>query len=262
LPGGAWARDDGTCVSWPKNVIAITDIDSGQSTNAALLGSAVGESTKPSGKQRGAGSRDWLRQLRVQPLFRGFGRPSASRDLKEQRKIAMYHNRRIAALHTLLHLIPLGGAMTLLIFQWTRFFTGTTPDPTILQFVAKFHELLMQVSIVETLLCIVRTEAVRGFVPFGALSGMTQATHLSYLWSFGFVSLFTSTALRGWRKLFLAVAIPLLLALTAVVGPSSAVLMIPRPNSPLVRPPVTMYANQSIERFFPSRIGREQGLVL
>lgn len=168
----------------------------------------------------------------------------------------------MAGLHTLLHLIPLGGAMTLLIFQWTNFFTGTTPDPTILQFVAKFHELLMQISIVEILLCIVRTEAVRGFVPFGALSGMAQATHLSYLWSFGFISLFTSSTLRGWRKLFLGITIPLLLALTAVVGPSGAVLMIPRQGSPSVQPPVTLYANQSVERLFPSRLGRDQGLSL
>lgn len=230
--------------------------------SALLLNSAGGESTKAPGKQRGSRSCDWLRQLRLQPLLRGFVRLSASKDLREQRKVAMYRSRRMAAIHTLLHLIPLGGALTLLIFQWIRFFTGTTPDPTILQFVAKFHELLMQMSIVEILLCIVRTEAVRGFVPFGALSGMTQATHLSYLWSFGFGSLFTASTLRGWHKLLLAIAVPILLALTAVVDPSSAVLMIPRPNSPLVRSPVTMYSNQPIESLFPSRIAREQGLVV
>lgn len=230
--------------------------------SAALLRSAAVDSTRSPDKLHDAGCRDWLRQLKLQPFFRGYNRRSGSRHVKEPAKIAMYRSRRMAGLHTLLHLIPLGGAMTLLTLQWIRLYAGGTPDPTILQFVAKFHELLMQVSIVEILFCIVRTEAVRGFVPLGALSGMIQATHLSYLWSFGFISLFTSNALRGWRKPFLGIAIPLLLALTAVVGPSGAVLMIPRPASPRMRPPIKLYANQSVEALFPSRIGREQGLVL
>jgi hypothetical protein len=59
----------------------------------------------------------------------------------------------------------------------------------------------MQMSIVEIMLCIVRTEAVHGFVPLGALSGVMQATHLTYLWSFDVISLFASPALQGGVKL-------------------------------------------------------------
>ena len=48
----------------------------------------------------------------------------------------------------------------------------------------------MQFSIVEMTVCIIRTEALRNFVPLGALSGIAQATQLSYIWSLDFISIF------------------------------------------------------------------------
>jgi hypothetical protein len=92
----------------------------------------------------------------------------------------------------------------------------------------------MQVSIVEVMLYIIRRQATKGFVPLGVLSGALQATQLSYLWSLDFYSLFHSDAFRGrgWQRAGMVVAIPALLISTALVGPSSAVLMIPESGCP------------------------------
>lgn len=92
----------------------------------------------------------------------------------------------------------------------------------------------MQASIVEVMLFVVRQGLVSGFVPPGAFSGALQATQISYLWSLDYLSVMTSSALRGRRKTFLVIWRPSKVALTALVGPSSAVLMIACVGSPLV----------------------------
>ena len=175
----------------------------------------------------------------------------------------MRDSRPVAALHALFHLIPLSGAIVLLCLHWTDYWIGwDPPDSTTLQFVAKLHELLMQYSLVEVIIYIIREEAVRGVVPLGALSGAVQSTKLSYLWSMDFLSLWTSPALHGWRKAFLVLGIPLLMITTALVGPSSAVLMIPRPNCPKSDPAKRIFADAPIEALFPSHVGRPEGLTL
>jgi hypothetical protein len=231
--------------------------------NSTLLDNLEDERTTPA-KQRGLKLRDWMRQLRLQILLIRIGRPSSLKNPAERRKVAIYRSRRLAILHVLLHLIPLGGAMTLLYLQWSSFYLSFTSPAysTILQFVAKFHELLMQFSIVEITVCIIRAEAPRNFVPLGALSGIAQATQLSYIWSLDFISLFTSPALYGWRKVLFAIAIPTLIFSTALVGPSSAVLMIPRSGSPRHVGDFTLYTNASYEQLFPTTIGRANGLQL
>jgi hypothetical protein len=112
--------------------------------NTALLDNLEDERTTPS-KKHGLKTRDWMRQLRLQILLIMIGRLSSLKNSAERRKVAIYHSRRLAILHVLLHIIPLGGAMALLYLQWSSFFLSfTSPaDPTILQFVSKFHELLM-----------------------------------------------------------------------------------------------------------------------
>jgi hypothetical protein len=176
----------------------------------------------------------------------------------------MYSSRRLAAFHCLLHMIPLGGAMTLLVLRWTHYWVGfNPPDATTLQFVAKLHELLMQVSIVEIILCIVRSEATQGFVPLGALSGAVQATQLSYLWSLDFVSLFTSNAFRQrkWQKARMIVVLPALLISTALVGPSSAILMIPETGCSKEFQRSDLYV-KSVETVFPTQLGVADGFSM
>jgi hypothetical protein len=175
----------------------------------------------------------------------------------------MYHSRTVATLHVLLHLVPLGGAITLLVLQWMSYLASfTDDDSTTLQFVAKLHELFMQASIIEVIFCLVRTQMVDGFVPIGLLSGAVKATQLSYIWSLDYLSIFKSSAFRGWRKSFFAIAIPALMLLISVVGPSSAILMIPRPGSPYNRSPITKYARDLTEIMYPTFIDASNGLEL
>jgi hypothetical protein len=230
---------------------------------AALLSREENDGACAPPKQHSSKIRDWLRQLRLQFLFLRFDRVIAWKSQTESRKVAMYRSRNMSALHALFHLIPLGGAITLLVLHWTQYWVGWTFDlSTALQFVAKLHEVLMQVSIVEIVLCIVRTEAVRGFVPLGLLSGAVQATHISFLWSLDFVSIFTSPALQGWRKLFISFAVPTLLVLTALIGPSSAILMIPRPGSQHIHETMTRYAHRSFHSLYPTHFSSETKLNL
>lgn len=153
---------------------------------------------------------------------------------QEPRKVAIYHSRRVAAFHCLLHIVPLGAATTLLVLRWSHYWIEfNPPNATTLQFVAKFHELLMQVSIVEIMLFIVRSEATQVFVPLGALSGAVHTTQLSYLWSVDFLSIVNSNTFqgRGLKKIWVITAIPALMIATALSGPSSA-LMIPEAGCP------------------------------
>jgi hypothetical protein len=206
--------------------------------------------------------RDFLRHNRLQFLGKIF--IHWLNWIEEPRKVVLHRSRKVAAYHCLLHLIPLSGAITLLILRWTHYWIGFNPPaPTTLQFVAKLHELFMQVSIVEIVLCIVRTEAIYGFVPLGALSGALQATQLSFLWSLDFWSmLYLDMGMdrqRRLRRVAIVAAIPTLLILTALVGPSSAVLMMPEPGSPKLDREFTTALGPS-EFLFPTHLDVERGL--
>jgi hypothetical protein len=173
----------------------------------------------------------------------------------EPRKVAIHHNRAIAAAHGLLHVVPLSCAILLLVFHWTNYWVDAKDDySTELQFAAKFHELLMQASLADVLLGLIRAGLINGLVPFGTLSGAMQPTQLSYLWSLDFFSLFRSRAFQGWRKTLFVVAMPLLFALTALVGPSSAVLMIPRAGVSRIRSIYPLWGRASDEASYPSQI--------
>jgi hypothetical protein len=205
--------------------------------------------------------RNSLRLFRLQFVSLIFGSLTRWKSNTEFRKVAMYRSRRIAASHSLFHLVPLSGAMTGLTLHWSKYWVGTeTDDTTVLQFVAKFHELTMQASLVEVLLSILRAEAVNGYIPLGALSGATQPTQLSFLWSLDYISIFTSPALRRRRRAVMIFIVPFILILTSLVGPSTAILIIPRPNTPHVVGQDTLYSRNSTEDLFPSSLTPEKGL--
>lgn len=113
---------------------------------------------KTSSSQKYAKLIDTLRHLRVQFVVSLFAHIRGARwnADTEYRKVAVYKNRTVAAAHSLLHIIPLAGASTLLVFQWTSLWVSRTDDySTALQFAAKIHELAMQASLVETLLFVI-----------------------------------------------------------------------------------------------------------
>ena len=64
---------------------------------------------------------DALRQVRLQILGEAFRPVLSWKFPTERRKIAIYKRRKIAVLFSLLHLLPLTGATTLLALYWTRY---------------------------------------------------------------------------------------------------------------------------------------------
>jgi hypothetical protein len=224
---------------------------------------------KDTSKERCSQKRTWsqlqdsLRPFRLQFISLIFGYLTNWKCNTEYRKVAMYRSRRVAALHSLLHLIPLCGAITILTLQWSNYWVGTeTNDATLLQFAAKFHELTMQASLVEALLSIIRAEAVNRYVPLGALSVVMQPAQLSYLWSLDFISVFRSSALPGWRRAALILTVPVIMILTSLVGPSSAILMIPRPGTSHIERKDTLYARNPTDTFYPPMLTQSNGLRL
>jgi hypothetical protein len=152
-------------------------------------------------------------------------------------------------------MIPLSGAVVLLILNWSSFFIGSDfGDAIWLQFVAKFHELLMQTSIAEIVLAIVREHLINGYLPLGALSAATQSYQISYLWSLDFFSSVTSREIPASGKVIFVTLVPLLVMLTAVVGPSTATLMIPRSNMPQLLKVLKQASLVSRDTMFPSQV--------
>jgi hypothetical protein len=161
----------------------------------------------------------------------------------------------MAALNSLLHLLPVSGAVVLLVLFWIQYWVGGKSDNgTSLQFAAKLHELLMQASLVDILLHVIRFQAISGYVPLGALSGAAKAPQLSYLWSLDFFSAILSPSFSARRKVAFVLSTLGLLSMTAVVGPSSAVLMIPRPDMPHTNQTVIRYSNVTESSLFPVQI--------
>jgi len=107
----------------------------------------------------------------------------------------------MAALIGLLYIVLSRGATTLLEFYWTKNWIGREPFAvTALQFVAKLHEMLMQASLVDILIYFIRSQALNGYIPLGALSRAALASQLSYLWSLDFVAALVSRNFNIWRK--------------------------------------------------------------
>ena len=223
--------------------------------------------SQPASKTAGPTSntriRDFLRHVRL--LLPGVlvGRAFSWMSPIEQRKVAAYQSRRMAILNSLLHLIPLSGAAALLVLFWTKYWVGGASDnATTLQFIAKFHELLMQSSLVDILLYIIRAQALRGYIPLGALSGAAQAPQISYLWSLDFVSAISSPRFGMWRKLVFSISAIALLFMASVVGPSSAVLMIPRPDMTHVRSAKTREMSLLESSLFRARLDSSHNMNL
>lgn len=203
-------------------------------------------------------SQDFLRYWKLQFLA-----PIKSwRFPVERRKTAMYQNHWLATGHALLHLVPLSSAVAVLILNWSQYFVGPSFTlSTTLQFVAKLQELLMQASLAEIVLSIVRSQIMEGYLPLGALSASTQAMQISYLWSLDLLGAVTSRSFYGRRKALFVCLVPLLIILTALVGPSSAVLMIPRAGMSSAPYVVHWRSRSDEDAMFPSRLDNKQNLT-
>lgn len=127
----------------------------------------------------------------------------------------------------------MSGALTLLTLRLTRYWIGCDPPDAIgLQFEAKLLELLMQFSLAEVMLCIIRAVATPEFVPLGLLSGASQTMPTSHLWSLDHLSNFTSDVFKGRlrRRICIIIVTTILLITSVLVRLSTATPMVPGPG--------------------------------
>ena len=162
-----------------------------------------------------------LRSLRHLAVGKGHHEPT---------KIAIRKNRNIALLRALIHLIPVSVALGEVVFNWNTFYAGShVRNQALYQFCAKLHEMTAQASIAAIMFSYVRYELSLGQgLPFGALFSGLQVSQASYLWSMEFWGSIYSPNLLIRRKIVMAATVIMAILLAATVGPSSAILLIPR----------------------------------
>lgn len=166
--------------------------------------------------------------------LKALGQVLSLRSRKEQPKIVMFKARRAAAIKSIIHIVPLAAASTLIIFNsMGKTFKDYHPTTnTALQFAAKLLELLIQSSLAAIYLVFVTRELLEDTpsLPLGSLFGPLQTTQLSYLWSLEFIGSLTSSRPSKRRRLFMFSMAVVFIGIGALVGPSAAVLLIPRPK--------------------------------
>lgn len=164
--------------------------------------------------------------------FRGLRYPRG-RGLHEPTKIAIRHNRRIALLRALVHLVPFGFALFEIILNWNVYYVGSSSYSTAAyQIIAKAHEILIQASIATIIFSATRRELALGKgLPFGLLFSGLQTSQISYLWSMEFWGAVRADFPHPLRKAALLSLVIGSIAVAVTSGPASAVLLIPRRQS-------------------------------
>lgn len=146
----------------------------------------------------------------------------------EPLKTALQRGRIFALLRILVHIIPVGAAVTEVSLNWQSRYLGANMNGlAYLQFAAKAQELVTQASLTAIVFSYTRHEILIGEgIPFGALFSSLQLTQISYLWSMEFWGAVFSD-LSIWRKARMLAIIILAVSLTALIGPSIAMMLIP-----------------------------------
>lgn len=152
------------------------------------------------------------------------------RQENEVRKVALCQNRLAVFVHVLGLGLPIAIAIALLFVNIHGFYLGDISATTLtgIQFAAKFSELFVQASMANIALALIRLRLLHGELPLGGLVAPYRMNDVSYLWSLEFWGLCTSRGALKSRNLCLETLLAILIVLTALAGPSIAVLMLPR----------------------------------
>ena len=166
----------------------------------------------------------------VVSAFRSLRHLVVGKGYDEPTKIAIRKSRTTALMRALIHIIPVGVAMWEIIINWNTYYLGVTiRNQAYYQFGAKVHEMIAQASLAAIVFSYIRYETSLGQgLPFGALFSGLQISQASYLWSMEFWGSICSCHLSIWRKVAMVLVITVAIVLAATVGPSSAILLIPR----------------------------------
>ena len=154
----------------------------------------------------------------------------------EEPKLAIENGRLVALSGLLVHIVPVGGCIALLYLNFVGYYIGSelagyknqdSAKVNALQFVAKFHEVTMMSSLTVIIFTMLRRKLVSDTkVPLGALFSGFEFANIQYLWSRELWGSFVPMAQAcGWFYVFSLVLATLIVPL---IGPASALLMIPR----------------------------------
>ena len=156
----------------------------------------------------------------------------------EDEKIAVRKGSRAACLAGLIHLIPMGVSLFLVVYNLQGHYVGGELEGVVgqddikfllIQFGSKLHELLISASVTTVILSYIQRNIIadKG-LPFGAIFAGLQFKDLSYLVSREFWGAACAGCLRVWDKGILVVLIVVGAFLAVSAGPASATLMRPR----------------------------------
>ena len=192
----------------------------------------------------------------VVTAFQGF---FTTKNFSEPEKIAVRRSRLTALLKTLIHLLPLGIAIFEIFLNWKGHYVGSTFDKqNYLQFAAKAHEITIHASTATILLSYIRYEITfNNGIPFGAVLGGLQFLQPSYLWSVEFWSSILCKQFQFKKKICFLGLVSICVLLAAIVGPSSANLLIARQG---LWPKNSTYLilNATFQDIWPDRLDTEK----
>lgn len=154
------------------------------------------------------------------------------RHTHEPKKPAIYRSRKAALLHSFVHLIPLATGTVLVGLNIHGHYIGdiSITSLTAFQFASKLLEILMQASIAAIVLAFVRLQVLgMNEFPFGGLIAPFRTSEIASLWSLELWGCLTSNSIDIVTRLVLCILLPTAIILAGLIGPSSAILMIPRP---------------------------------
>lgn len=162
--------------------------------------------------------------------FRSLRHLAVGKGYDEPTKSAIRRSRTTALMRSLIHIIPISVAMGEIIINWNTYYLGSSiRNQAYYQFGAKVHEMTAQASLAAIIFCYIRSQITLGQgLPFGALFSGLQISQASYLWSIGFWGSISSKHLPIKRRISMILIVTLVIVLAATIGPSSAVLLIPR----------------------------------
>ena len=162
-----------------------------------------------------------------------------SRGLSEEPKVAVRLSRWAVLAQRFLYVCPLAMTFSILQLGWRSVYWKDLDDSsstqssvlTVIQFVAKFHEICIVASLSNLVLYQIQSELVDGEgVPFGLISSVYQVSSITYLWSWQFWGgLLESDLRKNYSRRLMPFALVIIASYqAAIAGPSLAITLLPR----------------------------------
>ncbi|KAJ5096128.1 hypothetical protein NUU61_005484 [Penicillium alfredii] len=202
---------------------------------------------------------------RWEAIFRAFGLSIIYAKLhshnEEQPKVAIWKSRRVALPKLLLHVIPVLGCSVLLWLNLSGYYLGTeitgieghnNAKLGAIQFAAKTHEITIMASLGMIVFSMVQNRIVSRPAAFGTVLSGLQFEKLSYLWSRELWEIISVEWSQPSGKLFIGTLL-VAMFLAPTVGPSSAVLMVPRVDD-LQAGGTDFWLNATREQLWPAEV--------